>query len=249
MRKYLKHFLVLAVLFVVVGFSSCSDLDEDFADWAFIVTVNEIEKGKYDFTLDNGERVWAASPENINLKPKYDRAIIFYSLLDEKKEGYDQVVKLYRFYDVLTKGPIYIPSDDKVKQDSIGNDYIKVHSMWEGGDYLNISFGYNAAGEEAHMVNLVSEESDMGVGKDKVKLQFRHNKNGDHERYPAEGYVSFDLSPYKLEGRSKVDLEISWIDFGGQEKTKTIEYEFDSTDKKQSAKIVNETSDTNLNIY
>lgn len=250
MKTYLKHFLILAVL-SVVGFSfySCSDIDEDYPDWAFIVTVNEIDKGKYDFTLDNGERLWVASPENLTFKPKYERAVVFYSLLDEKKEGYDQVIKLYRFYDVLTKKPIYIPEDDKEKQDSIGNDYIKVHSMWEGGGFLNISFGYNAAGEEAHMVNLVSYESDLGKGDDKVKLQFRHNQNGDHQHYPAEGYVSFDLAPYRESRSGKIEFEISWIDFGGKEKSKTIEYKFDGVDKTSKAKRVNKTNDTNLNIY
>lgn len=233
---------------VALGFSSCSDDDNDYPDWSFIVTVNELDNGEYDFTLDNGERLWVGSG-NLYRKPKYERAIVFYSLLDEKKEGYDQAIKLYGYYDVLTKKPIYIAEDDKKKQDSIGYDYIKVHSMWEGGGYLNISFGYNAAGYEPHMLNLVSNEEDLGAGEGNVKLEFRHNVNGDSQHYPADGYVSFDLTPYIEEGKDKVDLEISWTDFSGEKKTKTVEYKFDGKEEINKAKRISETNETNLNIY
>lgn len=250
MKDYLKHSLTLIIIAVsVLGFYSCSDDDNDYADWAFIVTVNELEDGKYDFTLDNGEKLWVGYPQNVSLKPKYDRAIIFYSLLDEVKEGYDQTIKLYRYYDVLTKGPIYIAPEDQHKQDSIGYDRVKVYSMWEGGGYLNVSFGYDAAGYEAHMINLVSSEEDLAVNDDVVKLEFRHNQKGDPAHYPAEGYVSFDLTPYVKEGRDKVEFEISWKDFSGETKSKTIEYDLKKTDNKANARKVNNNKDTNLNIY
>lgn len=249
MKRYLRLFLTMTISSILAfGLASCSSDDNDFGDWASIVTVNEISTGRYDFTLDNGEKLWIASPSNINLKPKYNRAIIYYSLSDDKKEGYDQTIKLYRFYDVLTKNAVYIPSDDKEMQDSIGHDYVKVHSMWGGGDYLNISFGYNAAGNEAHMINLVSDKEDLGVNDNIVKLQFRHNQNGDAQYYPAEGYVSFDLSDYKIEGRDKVEFEISWTDFGGQSMSKKIEYDF-RKDKNGQTGAVSENYNTNLNIY
>lgn len=251
MKDCLKHILTLIIIgAVALGFNSCLDDDnDDYPDWSNIVTINELENGKYDFTLDNGDKLWIASPQHISLEPKYERAVIYYSLLDEKKEGYDQVIKLYRFFDILTKKPIYIAPEDTHKQDSIGNDNIKVYSIWEGGGYLNVSFGYNAAGKEAHMINLVSAKEDLGVNDDVVKLEFRHNQKDDPAHYPAEGYVSFDLTPYVNEGRSKIEFEISWTDFTGETKSKKIEYDLKKTDNKASAARMNHNKDTNLNIY
>ncbi|MBD8389712.1 NigD-like protein [Dysgonomonas sp. BGC7] len=251
MRKYMKLFSALILSSVLLlGVSSCSDDDGyslgDF--WESIVTVNEIGNGTYDFTLDNGKKLWVAAPAGLNLKPKYDRAIINYTILSDKVEGYDHYIRLNGFYDVLTKGAIYIASDDQVKQDSIGNNPIKVHSMWEGGGYLNVYFGYNAGGKDSHMLNLVSAKSDLGINDEVVKLEFRHNIRGDYENYPVRGYVSFNLAPYKAEGKEKAVFEISWKDFGGETKTKTIEYKF-GTETTQPDEGFIENTDTNLNIY
>jgi len=250
MRKYTRLFSVLILSVFALGFISCSDVDSLSRYWTEIVTVNEIGENRYDLTLDNGEKLWIASPEGgANLKPKYDRAIIYYTLLSEKPNGYDYAIELYRFYDVLTKGAIYIADDDKVKQDSIGNNSIKVHSMWEAGNYLNISFGYNAGGKEAHMLNLVSNKPDLSVDEDLVKLEFRHNQKGDPQNYPADGYVSFDLTPYKKSGRDVVTFEITWKDFGGQIKSKKIEYKYNDTGTPPETESLINNYDTNLNIY
>lgn len=245
--------LLTLILFSILtmGWTSCSD-DVDSLDnyWASIVTVNKIGENKYDFTLDDGRKVWVASPSGLNLKPEYDRAIIYYSILSEEtKPGYDLSVHLGRFYDVLTKDPIYVAKDDKVKQDSIGDNSIKIYSMWEGGGYLNISFSFNAGGKEAHMINLVSNDPDLSVNEDVVSLEFRHNQRNDPQNYPADGYVSFDLTPYKVAGRDKVTFEIKWKDFGGVMKTKTVEYKYNSEVTQPNYLSLGRNHDTNLNIY
>ncbi|MDR2956306.1 MAG: NigD-like protein [Prevotella sp.] len=235
---------------ITLGYSSCSD-DIDPVDnyWASLVTINEIGGNSYDFTLDNGKKLWVKYPADLNLNPKYERGIIYYTVLEEQKEGYEHTIQLYRFYDVLTKGAIYIAEDDKVKQDSIGYDPIKVHSMWEAAGFLNISFGYNAGGNAAHMLNLISNEEDLSVNKDVVKLEFRHNQSGDPQYYPADGYVSFDLTPYQTEGRDKVTFEITWKDFGGQIKTKEVEYKYGSAATQAKTYTTLPEDITNLNIY
>lgn len=252
MKKYIKLFSVLVLSsFLALGFSSCSDDDGYSLDkyWVSIATINEIGDNIYDFTLDNGEKLWVAAPVGLNLNPKYDRALINYTLLSGEKDGYDYYIRLNRYYEVLTKKPIYIASGDEVKQDSIGNDYIKVHSMWEGGGYLNIRFGYNAGGTYAHMLNLLSDKEDLGLNDDVVKLEFRHNQKNDPEYYPTSGYVSFDLSPYKEAGKDKIAFEISWTDFGGEKKTKTIEYTFGKDTSEEGGQQIPEEENTNLNIY
>lgn len=230
MRKYMKLFSALILSSVLtLGFSSCLD-DDGYSlgnYWEDIVTVKKIDDNTYSFVRDNGDKLWVAAPVGLNLKPKYDRAIINYTILSDAKDGYDHYIRLNDYYDVLTKGVIYIAPDDQVKQDSIGYDPIKVYSVWEGGGYLNINFGYNTGEKEPHMINMVSAEPDLSVDKDVVKLEFRHNINGDEpSRYPVKGYVSFDLTPYKIAGRDKVTFEITSKDFGGETKTFKIEYKY-----------------------
>lgn len=244
--------LSVLILFSLLslGFVSCSDDDNYLGNyWAAIVTVNKIGENKYDFTLDDGRKIWVAHPTNLNLKPEYNRALIYYAVLSEEKEGYDLSVELGRFYDVLTKKPIYIPEDNKHKQDSIGDNPIKIHSMWEGGDYLNVSFEFYAGGREAHMINLVSSEDDLGVNDEVVSLEFRHNQNGDPQNYPADGYVSFDLTPYKIQGSNKITFEIKWKDFGNVIKTQKIEYEYNGKEASPRNISLSNNYDTNLNIY
>jgi hypothetical protein len=251
MKKSVKLFSMLIFCFVLTtGFTSCSDdgysLDKY---WRSMVTVNKVGENTYDFTLDSGEKLWVAAPVGLNLKPKYDRAIINYTILSENFQGYDYAVKLNGFTDVLTKDIAYIASDDQVKQDSIGHDPIKVYTAWAGGGYLNIYFGFNTGETKAHMINLVSAEENLSVSDDVVKLQFRHNKLDDPEHYPVNGYVSFDLAPYMTSGRDKVAFDIEWTDFSGETKTKTIEYKYGEAETAGSTTLSENDISTNLNIY
>lgn len=252
MRKcFTLHSILTFCLISVLGFTSCND-DKYSIDqyWVSLTTVNKIGNNTYDFTLDNGQRLWIAAPAGLSIKPKYDRAIINYTLLSDQFEGYDHTIRLNAIYDVLTKDVIYIAPDNKAEQDSIGHDPISVRSMWEGGGYLNISFGYNTSGTISHMLNLVSDESDKAVNKETVKLAFRHNKMADPELYPANGYISFSLAPYRDTKREKITLEISWKDYNGVTKTKTIEYKYkDESNKVDNSTLSDEQNTTNLNIY
>lgn len=229
MRKYFKLFSALALFaLLVVGFASCLSDDGYSLDknWRSFATVNKVGENTYDFTLDNGDKLWVAAPIGLNLKPKYDRAIIDYTILSDEQGDYDYYIKLNSFYDVLTKNVIYIAPDNKVEQDSIGYDPIRVLSIWEGGGYLNINFEYNVGEVNQHMVNLVSAVSDLSVNSEVVNLEFRHNRNNDPEKYKAQGYVCFDLAPYKIAGRDVVKFKISAKSFSGETKVYDVEYKY-----------------------
>jgi hypothetical protein len=250
MKKYIGtiSFLTLSVFFSL-GFLSCNEDDGYSLDkyWRSMATVNKTGDNIYDFTLDSGEKLWVAAPVGLNLKPEYKRAIIDYTILSDEQDGYDHSVKLNGFYDVLTKDIVYIAPDDKIKQDSIGHNPIKVYSVWEGGDYLNIFFGFNTGGSKSHIINLVSVAPDLSGGEDIVKLEFRHNQKGAPEHYPSKGYASFSLIPYKISGRDKVTIELVWKDFGGETKTYKTEYKYNKTTEVTDKTFVE--FDTNLNIY
>lgn len=235
MKKYARLLSAsIAFLVVTIALVSCNDNNSYSLDksWISIVSVNKLSNNTYDFTLDNGKKLWIATPSTGNLNPKYERAIINYTLLSDKVNGYDHYIRLNGYHDVLTKGVIYADPNNKNTQDSIGNHPIKVYAVWEGGGYLNIRFGYDAGGISKHMLNLVAAQPDLSVNDTSVKLEFRHNKNGDIERYPAAGYVSFDLTPYKIAGRDKVSFEIKAKDFDGNDKVYTVEYDYNSSGSK-----------------
>lgn len=249
MKKYMKLFSIAAFCLVLaIGSTSCSDdgysLDKF---WVSMVTVNKVGDNTYDFTLDNGQKLWVAAPVGLNLNSKNKRAVINYTLLSDKFQGYDHAIKLNSFRDVLTKDVVYIAPNDEAKQDSIGSDPIKIHAIWVSGGYMNIYFGYNSGGTAAHMVNLVSDQP-IQPATDAVELEFRHNKQDDPENYPIKSYVSFDLSPYLAAGQDEVIFDIKWKDFGGEVKTKKIEYKYGTENEPET--MLNENNDsTNLNIY
>ena len=250
MNKYIKLFSAVALFSILaLVFSSCLDDDKYYSNyWESIVTVNKIGENTYDFTLDNGKKLWIAAPSGLNLRPKYDRAIIGYTKLTGETNGYDHNIELLGFYDVLTKAPIYIAKDDQVKQDSIGHNPIEIYSLWEGGGYLNINHEIRTFDGGLHMLNLVSSEPDLSVNSDTIKLEFRHNRKDTPEYYPAKGYVSFDLAPFKIEGRDKVVLEISWEKYNGESRTKTVEYKYNESGS-NDVDISDQNNITNLNIY
>jgi hypothetical protein len=249
MKKYIELPSIVVFCFVLaMGITSCSDdgysLDKF---WVSMVTVNKAGDNTYDFTLDSGEKLWAAAPAGLNLKPEYKRAIINYTLLSDQFQGYSHAIRLNGFAGVLTKDVAYIAPDDEVKQDSIGHDPIRVHALWVSGGYMNIYFGFNSGGTKSHMVNLVSEQPVQPVP-DVVELKFRHNKLNDPESYPVKGYASFDLAPYLKTGQDKVTFDIKWTDVGGEVKTKTIEYKYGAGIQTES--IPEENNDSpNLNIH
>lgn len=249
MKKYIRTILLLIISAVFAsGFTSCSNdgysLDKY---WRSIATVNKTGDNTYDFTLDNGEKLWVAAPVGLNLNPQNKRAIINYTILSDAQNGYDHYIKLNGFTEVLTKDIIYIAADNQIKQDSIGHNPIKVYSVWEGGDYLNISFGFYAGGVNSHMINLVSADPDLSINDDHIKLEFRHNQKDDPEHYTSKGYVSFNLGTYKTTGRDKVTIELTWKDFSGETKTYEIEYKYNKTTEAEEKTY--EEYDTNLNIY
>lgn len=250
MEKYTHSISTLMMsALLALGFTSCADDDGYSLDeyWVSMATINKTGNNTYDFTLDSGEKLWVTAPAGLDLNLANERAIINYTILSDAQNGYDHYVKLNGLSEVLTKDIIYIASDDTIKQDSIGHSPVKIYSVWRGGDYLNISFGFNAGGVETHMINLVSAESDLSKDEDIVKLEFRHNQKSDPEYYPAKSYVSFSLAPYKTAGGDEVTIELTWKDLSGETKTYNIEYKYDTTSD-LTIKTYKD-FDTNLNIY
>lgn len=236
MKFIIKYIICLCIL--ALGMSSCLDNDKTVNGiWRNIATVDNFEVSPTAFTLDDGTKLTISPSSAISYKPKYDRVIIDYMLLDENSKSFSntggetkqQYIMLYDIYDVLTKKPVYIPTDDQYKQDSIGYDPVKILQVWEGGGYLNFYFAVSTSGGEvSHLINLLSDKPiDKGLNGDVVKLEFRHNKMGDIGGYNAYSYVSFDLEPYRTAEGGTIKFDISWTDMeSGTVKSYPVEYTY-----------------------
>lgn len=223
----MKAFKLIVLVFGVTlfGLSSCSDDDNSLDNyWVSLATAVDSD-GRYYLQLDNGNKLWIASPPGPLPKLQYPRVIANYTILSDSAQGYAHFIRLNAISSILTKSPIYINPSNQAQEDSIGNNPINVISCWTGGGYMNFSFQYEAGGFKSHMLNLVSNNPSLGINQDTVKLQFRHNQMGDPQYYPVWGYVSFDLKDYSQSTKDTIIFQIQSLDFSGKTNTYILKYE------------------------
>jgi len=216
---------LLTIILSVLLFSSC-DLDDGFPSDEFkvnLATVHPLDGNAYYLVLDNGSKLWVAATDYPNFKPRENqRAMIDYTILSGQTGEYDHYVKINYIKESLTKDVIDLTAEN---QDSIGHDPIKILSMWVGDNFLNIRFGYNTGNAAIHYVNLVNNTLENNQPGDKIPLEFRHNKNGDSEKYGTTGYVSFDLKPYRDQNQDSIRFVIKIKDFS-EDKQYNVTYKF-----------------------
>lgn len=232
MKTRIKLGLILVFSSLLIfGYTSCSNddgysLGDFWVDWA---TVKENDGGSISsFVLDDKDSTTLfVAATATGYQPKNKRVIINYTILSDNYNGYDHAIKLNGYYaDVLTKQVLYVDTEDKVKQDSIGNDPIEIYSIWEAGGYLNFHFGYNTGEQNSHFISLISGEPDLSVGSDVVNLEFRHNQNSDPQNYLVKGCASFDLLPYRIAGRETVKFNIKVKISSSETKNYEIQYKY-----------------------
>lgn len=231
MKTSIKLISTCILGILLLGFlSSCNDDDKHYAYYTGLATVVPNEDGEYtkSFILDDGTSLYVGSSSYAST-PSSERAIISFDLLNETKEGFDNVIHLKGFFDVLTKPVIYIDPEDEILQDSIGDNGIKVFSVWTApeSEYINLKFGYNMSNSSRHMVNLVADsESKTFTDGEPIKLRFRHKVVEGDELYASGAlYVSFKIDDYIKENIGKAEellFEIRWEEYSGTVKTETI---------------------------
>lgn len=219
--KKLSFGLISCIFLLTTMFMSCDDDGYSLGDMYApeLATVVPLEHDAYYLVLDDGTTMYDVT--GYPYKPKNNqRAIIYFTILDDNVGAYDYYVKIHRIDNILTKGVIDLTTEN---QDSIGNDAIKILRHWVGDDYLNIEFGYNAGGNKVHFINLVNNTTETYPEDGKVYLEFRHNTNGDSQTRGVNGIVAFDLRPYKDEDKDSIDFVIKVKDFD-EEKTVSFTY-------------------------
>jgi hypothetical protein len=242
--------LVLIAILSLLLFGACND-DNGYSlakQWEALATVYPTSETSYYLVLDDGSKLGILA-SNINYTPKENqRVYVNFTLLDEAGTDFDYYAKINRMSEILTKGVINLTAEN---QDSIGNDPVKIHSLWIGDDYLNIYFGFNSGDQKTHFINLVNNTtvSRPAITGGKIYLEFRHNTNGDPEWYARDGFVAFDLRPYKAawqELQDSIDLVINVQDFNGKYKTYTKTYKFGTSTTEPHALTYGSNDDATL---
>lgn len=239
MKAINKILSILILSSIILSFSACSD-DDGYSNGEFWVEIGTIEPlnenlSGYHIVLDDGAKLWPVNQESL-INPQYSRAQINYTKLSDSYEGYKHMVRVNYVRYILTKNILELTPEIN---DSIGHDKIKILELWEGDDFINIHFGYNAGGTGIlHSINLVEDKST--VGQDGViTLEFRHNQNGDPEKYGVTGIVAFNLRPYKIAGQDSVKFKIKVNSFDEQNE---YDFVYKYTDTKKSERAFPEVS-------
>lgn len=230
MKNVFKLGIMLGLL--AVGLTACSDDDDDhsarYRSYGMILDENDSGADGYNIITDRGSVLIPDADRLPNVTVKNnDRVIAYYSILNNKKpvEGEDQTygVWLTHLYKVLSKQPVllsFVNENEEHREDSIGNNPIRINDTWFGGKYLNIDYSIarHRNSTVQHMLNLVADDIDFdddGYGYMRVFL--RHNGYDDVPTIGtadsfvySRGLVSFDLTSLLPEGRNSLNIILYW---------------------------------------
>lgn len=213
----MKNFNLLfgILLFISIAMVSCDDKDSfSLGDFRVdIATVDSLSKNSYALILDNGDRLWPGASDVVYLPKSNQRVFVNYTILSGQQGEYAHYVKINDIWDVLTKSVIDL---DENNAETIGDDPVGLNKMWIGGDYLNINFMFNYGGIRPHWINLVNNTlSPNDNDDDIIQLEFRHNSYGSTNMRLFEGFVCFDLKPFRQESVDSVKFSIRVRDWVG----------------------------------
>lgn len=228
--KTIRYSLIVIISIIsIFTFNSCNN-DDGYSLGNYkldIATVNAIDSasGTFFLKLDNGNTLLPVAFDSY-YKPLFNkRVIVNYTLLSDQTGGYDHAIKINAIQDILTKEVIDLTAENEKE---IGDDPIKILSIWEGDHFLNIYFGYNTGGEKTHTVNLVRNKLDKitTIPNGTIALEFRHNSNNDPQKYGTKNYAAFDLKPFQTANQDSIKFIIKVFDFNNETKEYPITYKY-----------------------
>lgn len=222
---------LLCLLTLPTTFIACDD--DEFVYYTDMSTVTDRD-GRWVLESDNcGELI----PLNTAALTMHDadkdnqRVIAAFNYVDEKDRS-NKGIELYDIYRVLTKDVYCMPADDAEANDSIGNDPIHIRRITTSAKHLNFYFSVMGNNSTiAHFINLITvgdkkEPDSNGV----LHMEFRHNNEGDHPRFPQWAWAAFPLSsiPGYTEGKTK---KLSIKVYEGNDTETIISYDLTDAEK------------------
>lgn len=216
-----------------LGLGACSTdsgkgLDTRYRNFLGKVEARDGDIGNgFDIRLDDGTWLEIDNSQSVTGIKDGDRVVFTYTLVGEADpvDGNKRFIAvLNHYYKVLGKEPVlqsFIDEDYQHRQDSIGNDPIRVDDAWFGGEYLNIWFSVarRRSTNELHFINLVADNVEWDG--EVLDVYLRHN---GYEDVPSAGsgsfvygqsLVSFDLTGLIPEGQSGVGIRLHWTAYRG----------------------------------
>lgn len=213
MKKWLFFVLVVSLMTAMPG---CNDDDgyslNDY--WVSTATIVKEGTGPILIVTDNGDRLFPSA--SVVPSSEYyigKRVWVSYTILGDGEGDIDHLVKVNDMVEILTKGIFQLTPE---KEDSIGDDPIRIRDYWFTDNFLTIRFTYGG-GARIHYINLVSDVNNPVNDEGLPVLEFRHNRNNDPYNYRMHGTVSFNLSSLKDEEASSVDFVLKVTGFDGDE--------------------------------
>lgn len=204
--KKIIFIISIFLIGIILILPSCDDNSRSLGNFRIsIATVIPEGENTYSLLLDNGKLLFPAAGD-VRYPATYNqRAFVNYTILSDKRDGYDHFVKVNDIWNILTKEAIEL---NEQNQDSIGNDPVKANAVWVGGDYLNISFMFNYGGIRPHAINLVQKTLSSEATSDAIDLEFRHNSYNSTQPRLYEGFVCFDLKPFRADDADSVKFSV-----------------------------------------
>lgn len=212
MKKTAFTVCILAVILLVIA--SCDDNSRSAGNFHInIATIIPEGENTYSLLLDDGERLWPVATD-MWYTPSYNqRVFLNYTILSGKQEDFDHYIKVNDIWNILTKEAIEL---NEINADSIGNDPVRANSVWVGGDYLNVSFMFNYGGVKPHAVNLVKNTLSADPSPEAIRLEFRHNSYQSAATRLYEGFVCFNLKPFRVNDADSVKLSVRFKEWSGE---------------------------------
>lgn len=225
-----KSILKYSVVFIVILCSAfaCEDEGYSLSDFRInIATVIPDGEQSYYLVLDNGEKLLPISTDVLYNPRENQRVFVNYTLLSDNNNGYDHQIKINDIWNILTK-PVINLTDQEA--DNIGNDPIQINEFWIGDDYLNASFSFNYGHVKPHAINLVQNEIAKSQYNDVLELEFRHNSYNSQYNSLFDGFVCFDLKPFRKENRDSIPIIIKYRNWDGDQ-TYELMYKYNYLNK------------------
>ncbi len=236
MRKF-NFFIAALLLCISIVLTSCDDKEgHSLGHFKFdIATVDSLSHNTYALILDNGDRLWPAAFDVAYLPKSNQRVFVNYTILSDQQGEYAHYVKINDIWNILTKNVIEL---NDTNAHIIGNDPIKLNSMWIGGDYLNVDLMFNYGGVRPHLFNLVNNTLEPGdENNDVVELELRHNAYGSQSLELFEAIVCFNLKPFRQENVDSVNFSIKVMDWDGVKNIDLVYKYGHVTDYKETAQM------------
>lgn len=227
----MKTLVVLVVTVLSLSFLTGCDLNDegyslDNAWVGFGLVKKEASASTFTIVMDDGEVLFPSTSSDMAADVfNNERVLVNFTILgnkDNPDHNEQYYVKINSLRKILYKGIFNITP---AKEDSIGNDPIRVADKWIKNGILNFELQYRG-GNKTHFISLVKAPGTIDVTNGPVLLELRHNNNDDTGNLPLSGFVSFDLSALKIAGRTSTPFKITAKGFDGETFEYTGEYKY-----------------------